>query len=185
MLLALLVALLGVSPLTVAAQDAPALVVNDAGTAANADDLVQTSLFVPADFGLPPHGLNAPGGFSVSVVGAGLKAPRFMAFDDGGNLLVAAAGNGAIFRYPGADGAIDPTPVPPAPLLSGLEAPSNVALWGGYLYVGETSAISRYAYDPFAGTIGGREVVVPDLPHGGHSTRTVAFGRSSSSLLMR
>ena len=180
MLLALLVALLGVSPLTVAAQDAPALVVNDAGTAASADDLVQTSLFVPADFGLPPHGLNAPGGFSVSVVGAGLKAPRFMAFDDGGNLLVAAAGNGAIFRYPGADGAIDPTPVPPAPLLSGLEAPSNVALWGGYLYVGETSAISRYAYDPFAGTVGGREVVVPDLPRGGHSTRTVAFGPDGS-----
>jgi hypothetical protein len=36
----------------------------------------------------------------------------------------------------------------PAPLLSGLDALSNVAQWGGYLYVGETSAISRYPYDP-------------------------------------
>ena len=43
MLLALLVALLGVIPLRVAAQDAPALVVNDAGTAASADDLVRTA----------------------------------------------------------------------------------------------------------------------------------------------
>jgi glucose/arabinose dehydrogenase len=60
-------------------------------------------------------------------------------------------------------------------LISGLYAPSNVALYGGYLYVGETNAISRYPYDPSA-PVGPRDVVVPDLPTEGHATRTVVFG---------
>jgi glucose/arabinose dehydrogenase len=60
-------------------------------------------------------------------------------------------------------------------LVTGLDGPSNVAFSNGYLYIGETNAISRYAYDPQAG-VGAREVVVPNLPTGGHSTRTVVFG---------
>jgi glucose/arabinose dehydrogenase len=56
-----------------------------------------------------------------------------------------------------------------------LNAPSNVALFNGHLYVGETNAISRYTYDP-ASQVGAREVVVSDLPTEGHSTRTIAFG---------
>lgn len=182
-----LLILLGTMRLDAAQEDpslagATAFVVNNAATAANADDLVQTALNMPPGFNVnvEAHSLLAPGGFSVSLVGAGLKSPRFMAFDDGGNLLVAAAGAGAVYRYPAAAGAIDPAPTPPAPLISGLDAPSNLALWGGYLYVGETTAISRYAYDAASGGVGGREVVVPDLPAGGHSTRTVVFGPDAS-----
>jgi glucose/arabinose dehydrogenase len=55
-----------------------------------------------------------------------------------------------------------------------------VALSSGYLYVGETTAVSRYAYDAGSGAVGAREVVVPDLPSGGHSTRTVVFGDDGS-----
>jgi glucose/arabinose dehydrogenase len=139
--------------------------------------LVQGSLGVPGDgWNIGAQSLWLPSGFSISLVGGGLKRPRFMAFDDAGNLLVAAAGAGAVYRYPGADGSIQPTPQPPAALLSGLDEPSNVALSSGYLYVGETSAISRYRYDAATGSVGAREVVVPDLPRGGHSTRTVLFG---------
>ncbi len=119
--------------------------------------------------------LALPQGFSAAVVASGLRNPRFMAFDTGGNLLVADAAAGNVYRYPASGGSIATSDHPPAPLISGLNAPSNVALFNGYLFVGETTAISRYAYDP-ASDVGAREVVVPDLPSGGHSTRTVAFG---------
>jgi glucose/arabinose dehydrogenase len=118
------------------------------------------------------HALRLPAGFSVSLLASGLAQPRFMLFDPAGNLLVADMA-GRVYRFA-------PTDLPgssaPAPLIAGLDAPSNVAFHDGFLYVGETGAISRYAYDPASGTLGGREVVVPDLPRGGHSTRTVVFG---------
>ncbi|MBV9356337.1 MAG: PQQ-dependent sugar dehydrogenase [Chloroflexi bacterium] len=117
------------------------------------------------------HTVNLPAGFSIRQIADGLKAPRFMVFDQAGNLLVAEAGAGAVdrlFSSPNGFGS-------PTTLISGLDAPSSLALNGGELYVGETGAVSRYAYDP-AGAAGQREVVVPDLPRGGHSTRTVVFG---------
>jgi glucose/arabinose dehydrogenase len=95
-----------------------------------------------------------------------------MQFDGAGNLLVADAQAGSIVRYPTHDG------VPAdggTALIQGLDGPSNVVVHDNYLYVGESSAISRYAYDPQTGP-GAREVVVPNLPTGGHSTRTIAFG---------
>jgi glucose/arabinose dehydrogenase len=119
--------------------------------------------------------LDLPQGFAAAVLASGLRNPRFMAFDPDGNLLVADAAAGSVYRYPSAGGSISTSDRPPAPLISGLNAPSNVALFGAHLYVGETNAISRYAYDP-ASPAGAREVVVSDLPTGGHSTRTIAFG---------
>lgn len=154
---------------------ATAFFANDVATAANAPDLQQVDLRIPSGLSLQPHTLWAPPGFSVGLVASGLKNPRFMAFDAAGNLLVADMGARAIYRYPASNGAIDPAARLPQPLIRGLDAPSNVAFWDGYVYVGETTAISRYAYDP-AGSLGKREVVVPDLPRGGHSTRTVVFG---------
>ncbi|HEV7663517.1 MAG TPA: PQQ-dependent sugar dehydrogenase [Chloroflexota bacterium] len=118
--------------------------------------------------------VNLPAGFSIVQVASGLKNPRFMTFDDAGNLLVADAGRGAVYRYAAGGGSIAPSGQPPAPLVSGLEAPSNVVVHNGYLYIGETRTISRYAYDPNAAA-GGREAIVSDLPTGGHSTRTVQF----------
>jgi glucose/arabinose dehydrogenase len=73
-------------------------------------------------------------------------------------------------RYTLASGVRDPES-----LVQALDAPSSLALQDGYLYVGETRAVSRYPYD-LSGPVGVREVVVPDLPAGGHSTRTVLFG---------
>ena len=116
-----------------------------------------------------------PGGFSIDRVAVGLQNPRFMAFDDAGNLLVADAKVGKVYRYPAAGGSIAPSDQPPAALVTGLEAPSNVALHDGFLYIGETRTISRYAYTA-GGGVGQREAIVQNLPRGGHSTRTVAFG---------
>jgi glucose/arabinose dehydrogenase len=155
------------------AQEAPLLLVDDAGTAN--PELVEVAVGDPSGFGLDGLTLQAPPGVEVSVVAAGLGAPRFMDFDDAGNLLVGAAGEGSVYRFLFAEGALGD----PEPLVSGMLYPASVvhvALDDGeYLYVGETHQISRFTYDP-AGPLGEQEIVVPDLPTGGHRTRTVAFG---------
>jgi glucose/arabinose dehydrogenase len=181
--LALLVLVGGVGALAwtfAAAQEVPPtevrglqFVADNAATASNA------AAAAPLVAG-PVDGLNGrlvalPDGFSIARIARGLRNPRFMVFDDAGNLLVADARAGRVYRYAADGGAIAPSQEPPEPLVSGLEAPSNVALHDGYLYIGETTTISRYAYDP-SGPTGEREAVVPDLPAGGHLTRTVTFG---------
>ncbi len=140
--------------------------------------LVDTTLSVPPGINMPARAMRAPQGVSVSVVAAGLRQPRFMTFDTAGNLLVADQ-TGSVYRYPTANGALQPTAAAPAPILSGLNTPSSLALYqaadGVYLYVGETDRISRYRYTP-DGLPSGRETVV-SLPSGaGHFTRTVVFG---------
>ncbi len=112
--------------------------------------------------------VSLPGGFSIAQVAVGLQGPRFMAFDDAGNLLVADAKAGKVYRYAAAAGSIAASDQSPAALVSGLEAPSNVALHDGYLYIGETRTISRYAYTA-GGGVGQREAIVQNLPRGGHS----------------
>ena len=120
--------------------------------------------------------LGLPQGFSATQVASGLKSPRFMAFDANGNLLVADAGAGSVYRYPVLE-RVD----------RHLRRPAVGAHLGPQRAVQRRSvrrllctsarprAISRYAYDPDGG-VGTRQVVVPDLPRGGHSTRTIAFG---------
>lgn len=161
----------------VAAQASGPLIANDAATAN--PELVATDLQIPTGFDVQARKVNLPKGFAISLLAAGIKTPRFMAFDAAGNLLVAGMGDDAVYHYPAAEGAIAPAAKPPAPLISGLNAPSNVAFFETdgttYLYVGETTQVSRYAYDA-KGALGKQEVVIPDLPAQGHMTRTVAFG---------
>ncbi len=172
---ALLVLLLVGMALPAAAQENwPLLVVDDPQTAN--PDLVEVALGGGDDLDMAGRTVALPEGYEISVVAAGLARPRFMAFDDASNLLVAAAEEGAVLRFPYAEGQLGEREV----LVSGLELPSSVAFFtaddGPYLYVGEIHQVTRFAYDP-AGPIGDPEVVIPDLPvDGSHWTRTVAFG---------
>ena len=174
-LLALLVA--GALPLgfgsKALAQDAPLLLVDNAATAN--PELVDVPLGDPAGLGIGAVTVRVPEGFTIEAVAAGLGGPRFMDFDGAGNLLFAARDDGVIYRFPYADGRLGPA----EPLITGLQRPADVthfaAADGEYLYVGEQQQISRFAYDP-AGALGDQEVVIPNLPTGGHYTRTVAFG---------
>lgn len=155
------------------AQDAPLMLVDDAATAN--PDLVEVEVTDPFGSVATGQTLLAPPGYSVTVVGAQLGEPRFMAFDGAGNLLVGAAAEGVVYRYPFADGALGE----PEALITGLSAPASVAIFnaddGAFLYVGEPHQVSRFPYDP-GGPVGPQEIVIADLPIGGHSTRTVEFG---------
>jgi glucose/arabinose dehydrogenase len=158
--------------------DAPLIVDN----AASANpDLAPVELTAAGDAQAPGSQLLLPAGFTATVVASGLSAPRFMAFDRDGSLLVADQDAGAIYRYgPNADTTIEPSGQAPEPLISGLNGPSSLAFTdidgATWLYVGEESQITRFPYGA-KGEVGEGEVVVPDLPSGGHVTRTVAFGQ--------
>jgi glucose/arabinose dehydrogenase len=161
------------------AQSTTPLLVDDAASVN--DDLVQVDLAASPGAQAPGSSLMLPEGFDATVVASGLAAPRFMTFDQEGRLLVADQGTGAIIRYEA-----DPELViagsegPPEPLIANLDSPSSLAFFEvdgtTYLYVGETSQISRFAYGS-DGTVGDAEIIVPDLPVNGHGTRTVAFGQ--------
>jgi glucose/arabinose dehydrogenase len=173
--LVLLAPLLVGTALPAAAQENwPLLVINDAETAN--PDLVEVALGGGDDLDMAGRTVMLPPGFEISVVAAGLGRPRFMAFDDASNLLVAAAEEGTVLRFAYADGQLGEREM----LVSGLQRPSSVAVFaaedGPYLYVGEFHQVTRFAYDP-AGPLGDPEVVIPGLPvEGAHWTRTVAFG---------
>lgn len=159
------------------AQSSDPLIVDNAGSAN--PDLVSTDLDTAGGAEAPGTSLRLPEGFTATVVAGGLGAPRFMVFDEAGRLLVADQSAGAVYRYD-ADGdtAIAPSGDAPEPLISDLNAPSSLAFTAidgtTYLYVGEESQITRFSYSD-DGTAGDGEVIVPDLPTGGHGTRTVAF----------
>jgi glucose/arabinose dehydrogenase len=157
----------------VSAQGGTALLVDDAGTAN--PELVEVAVTDPQGFGASGQTLRVPPGYSVSVVGGGLGGPRFMDFDREDNLIVGAARQGVVYRFPFADGQLGE----PEVLIAGFQQPASVAVFTAgddeYLYVGEETQVSRFAYDP-AGPIGAQEIIVPDLPARGHRTRTVAFG---------
>jgi glucose/arabinose dehydrogenase len=158
--------------------DAPLIVDN----AASANpDLAPVELTAAGDAQAPGSQLLLPAGFTATVVASGLSAPRFMAFDRDGSLLVADQDAGAIYRYgPNADTTIEPSGQAPEPLISGLNGPSSLAFTdidgATWLYVGEETQITRFPYGA-KGEVGEGDVVVPDLPTGGHVTRTVAFGQ--------
>src|SRR5262249_46364350 len=155
-LAALLTALVLLVPGSASAQSTTGnlFVADNAKTAATA---ASTAPLQPTALG--SHSVNLPAGFSITQIADGLKAPRFMVFDDAGNLLVAEAGAGAVDRLPTTPNGFGS----PTKLVTGLDAPSSLALHDGDLYVGETGAVSRFAYDA-SGSAGQREVVVPDLP---------------------
>ncbi|MGH2613837.1 MAG: PQQ-dependent sugar dehydrogenase [Thermomicrobiales bacterium] len=157
-----------------AQEDWPLLVVDDAATVN--PELVAAPVGDPREVLPPGQTLNVPPGMTVSVAASGLGRPRFMAFDDAGNLLVAAVDEGAILRFPFAEGRLGAREV----LMTGLQRPSSVALLmaegAQYLYVAEVHQVTRYTYDP-AGAVGDAEMVIPNLPiEGAHWTRTVAIG---------
>src|SRR5918998_2260374 len=99
--------MVGVTPFitehpVVSAQEGPALLVDDAQTAN--PELVEVAVADPLGFGVSRQTLQVAPGFTVSVVAAGLGGPRFMDFDDAGNLRVGAADDGVVYRFPFADG---------------------------------------------------------------------------------
>ena len=131
--------------------------------------------------GVPGKSIALPPGFEISVFADGLDSPRMMTLGPDGHIYVAERGAGRILRLPDSDrdGIVDQVQV----AAEGLNAPSSLAFYqDGSLYVGETNRILKFP--PLTGgeSLGQPEVVIPDLPGGGHNTRTVLFSPDYSTL---
>jgi glucose/arabinose dehydrogenase len=110
----------------------------------------------------------------IEVVAAGLGAPRGMAVDSSGALLVSIPGEGRIVALVPAGGRGPTRDV--ATVVSQLDRPHGLAFWRGHLYVAETRRIVRYRYDAATRAARDAVVIVSDLPAGTHHwTRSIAF----------
>ena len=120
------------------------------------------------------HEMTVPSGTKLSVYAEGLGAPRFMAVDHAGVPYVADRAGGRVVRLEDVDGdgVADQTEV----VLDRLNAPHSIAFHDGYLYVTETNQVIRARDDDSDGSYDNPEVVIPDLPTGGHWSRTIVFG---------
>jgi glucose/arabinose dehydrogenase len=122
----------------------------------------------------PPEPLYLPPGFAISVYAEDLQDPRMMATGPDGQLYVAERGAGRIVRLPDRDndGFMDGL----EEVASQLSSPSSIAFYeDGSLYVGETQRVLRLSEPDTSGVFQNHEIIVSDLPRGGHHTRTVLF----------
>ncbi len=116
------------------------------------------------------HSLTLPNGFTISRLASGRDGLRMMALTDDGLLLVTEMGRGDVLGYRLADA--NPQPVT---VLKGLSSTSGIALHDQYLFIAETTRVTRYEYQG-NGAVGPGQVIIPNLPAGGHDTRTIGFG---------
>ncbi len=115
------------------------------------------------------HSLYIPHGFKINIFAEGIGGVRTLVLGPGNVVYAAQSGSGKILSLPdaNADGVADSVHT----VLSGLNYPFGLAFRGDTMYVGETNQVDRF--NPGATT---PTVIVPNLPTGGHSTRTVVFG---------
>jgi glucose/arabinose dehydrogenase len=115
------------------------------------------------------HSLFVPHGFKVNIFAEGLGGVRTLVLGPGNVVYAVLSGAGTVVRLPDAnsDGVADSS----HPVVSGLRYPFGLAFRGDTMYVGESNQVDRF--NPGSTT---PTVIVPNLPTGGHSTRTVVFG---------
>lgn len=140
-------------------------------------ELSPTDVVPPAEFiALPP-------GFDISVFAHGLQGPRMMALGSDGQLYVAERGMGRVVRLPDhdRDGVADSLET----VAEGLNGPSSIAFFkDNSLYVAETKRILRMSAPDADGILQQLEIVVDDLPGGGHNTRTLLFSPDWETLFV-
>ena len=135
---------------------------------------------VPAD-----AALRVPEGFAVQVWADNLDSPRWLALAPDGAVLLVESREHRVRRLRDADGdGVADVLETVATRANGLDLPMGLAFADGALYVGNTSDVRRYAYDP-AAAVRGEGTVVTDLPGRGynqHWTRNVVASPDGDSL---
>lgn len=110
--------------------------------------------------------LSVPSGFQIDVFADGLRGVRTLKLGPDGMLYAVQSRDGRIVR-------LDPSGRgEPEEVLRGLNRPYGLAFHEGWMYVGETDQIVRYR----APTYSTPQVIVGEIPTGGHWTRELAFG---------
>ena len=121
--------------------------------------------------------LRAPEGFHIARFAADLGNVRMLRVTPEGDLLASQSREGKVLLVradANGDGRSDGVTT----LMDGLDRPHGLDLHDGFLYVAESSGVSRVRFDPAARAMSGdKEPVVTGLPAGGnHWSRTLRFG---------
>jgi glucose/arabinose dehydrogenase len=135
--------------------------------------------------GAVPH---VPPGFAVSLFAAGFNQPRAMRTAPNGDVFMAESGAGRVRVIRAADGTAKPSTI--STFTSGLTLPYGIAFWPpgpspNFVYVAETNQVVRYPY--LGGDLQARgpaQVILRDLPQGGHWTRDLAISPDGNQLFV-
>lgn len=128
-----------------------------------------------------------PSGFTVQLYATGLNNPRLLATAPNGDIFVAQPGGNSVVVLRGV--ASNGTAQSSATFASGLNAPFGIAFYPAganpqYVYVANVDSVVRFPYqNGDTKARGAAQVVVPSLPGGGHSTRTIAFTNDNRLLV--
>ena len=111
------------------------------------------------------EGLQVPSGFEITLFAEGLQGVRTLRTGPDGLLYAALSDAGRIVRISFDDAERET-------VAQGLDQPYGLAFHNGDLYVGEESQVVRLRGPDYTDS----DVIVADLPTGGHWTREIAFG---------
>lgn len=117
--------------------------------------------------------LTVPAGYTISIFAEDLGSARFMALDENGVLYVTDR-LGRVLRLPDANG--DGTADDVEPVLDGLNNPHGITFYDGALFVAEETQVIRAEDSDGDGVYETVATIIPDLPEGGHWSRTIRFG---------
>ena len=115
--------------------------------------------------------LKVPAGYQLELLTTDMQRPRLFIFDDAGNMLVGSR-SGHIYRLP------PPYNEPEPPLLILPDYPHSLTIRNGYLYIAQTSSLSRISYDPTEEILDESELedIIPIPGGSGHNSRTLKIG---------
>jgi glucose/arabinose dehydrogenase len=127
-----------------------------------------------------------PPGFTVSLLAEGLDEPRLIRAAPNGDVFVAESSSGRVRVLRPEDAGKPLSEV----FASDLRAPFGIAFYPPgpnpeWVYVGNAGSVVRFAYRNGDLTARGEpEIVVPQLPIGGHYTRDVVFSPDGSKMFV-
>ena len=128
-----------------------------------------------------------PAGFKVEQYAADLENPRLITTAPNGDYFVAESGPGAILVFRGITG--DGKPQQTGVFASGLTEEYGIAFYPPgpnpqWVYVGNTDSIVRFPYQNGDLKARGEAEHIADLPHGGHSTRSIQFSQDGKKMFV-
>jgi glucose/arabinose dehydrogenase len=132
----------------------------------------------------PPPGFlpTVPQGFRISVFAEGFKAPRWLAVAPNGDIFLAETGANQIvvLRDPKNTGGAQEREI----FVTGTTRVFGIAFHDDYVYVGNTTQLVRFRYDPKTSRRLGAVELLMKIPGGGHITRSVAIAPDAKHLLV-
>lgn len=121
--------------------------------------------------------LNLPPGFTIKEFASGFQRPRYMILGPSKEILLSdSMVNGSVFVLNGGN---------KSEILKNLDRPYGLLLLKDYLYVGETTSLKRYKYNPKTMTAGpGEEILNMKDFSAGHWTRSLIADRKGEHIFV-